>query len=94
MLNKNLLLSPRAAIDTKPELDILADDVKCGHGATVGDLDDEALFYLESRGIPAPEARQMLIAAFAADALDRIENPALRSFLDVHLQRWLAGRAS
>ena len=92
MLNKNLLLSPRAAIDTKPELDILADDVKCGHGATVGDLDDEALFYLESRGLPAPEARQMLIAAFAADALDRVENKDLRAFLDVHAQRWLAGR--
>jgi Fe-S cluster assembly protein SufD len=94
MLNKNLLLSPRAAIDTKPELDILADDVKCGHGATVGDLDDEALFYLESRGLPAPEARQMLIAAFAADALDRVENKDLRAFLDVHAQRWLAGRES
>lgn len=94
MLNKNLLLSPRAAIDSKPELDILADDVKCGHGATVGDLDDAALFYLESRGIPVPEARQMLIAAFAADALDRVENASLREFLDVHLQRWLDGRAS
>ncbi len=94
MLNKNLLLSPRASIDTKPELDILADDVKCGHGATVGDLDDGALFYLESRGIPALEARQMLIAAFAADALDRVENKDLRAFLDVHLQRWLDGRAS
>ena len=94
MLNKNLLLSPRAAIDTKPELDILADDVKCGHGATVGDLDDEALFYLESRGLPAPEARQMLIAAFAADALDRVENKDLRAFLDVHAQRWLKGRES
>lgn len=94
MLNKNLLLSPRASIDTKPELDILADDVKCGHGASVGDLDDAALFYLESRGIPVPEARQMLIAAFAADALDRVENAGLRGFLDVHLQRWLAGRAS
>ena len=94
MLNKNLLLSPRASIDTKPELDILADDVKCGHGATVGDLDDEALFYLESRGIPGQEARQMLIAAFAADALDRVENKDLRAFLDLHLQRWLAGRMS
>jgi Fe-S cluster assembly protein SufD len=88
-LNKNLLLSPRAAVDTKPELEILADDVKCSHGATVGDLDEEALFYLEARGIPAPEARRMLIEAFAADAIDQVENAALRAHLSAHLQRWI-----
>ncbi|MGH7036385.1 MAG: Fe-S cluster assembly protein SufD, partial [Stellaceae bacterium] len=68
-LNKNLLLSPRAAVDTKPELEIFADDVKCSHGATVGDLDETALFYLEARGIPPAEARRMLIEAFAAEAI-------------------------
>ncbi len=88
-LNKNLLLSPRAAVDTKPELEILADDVKCSHGATVGDLDENALFYLEARGIPAPEARRMLIEAFAADAIDRIEHAGLRAHLSAQLQRWL-----
>jgi Fe-S cluster assembly protein SufD len=82
-------LSPRAAVDTKPELEILADDVKCSHGATVGDLDEEALFYLEARGIPAPEARRMLIEAFAADAIDQIENAAMRAHLSAHLQRWI-----
>jgi Fe-S cluster assembly protein SufD len=89
-LNKNLLLSPRANVDTKPELEILADDVKCSHGATVGDLDEEALFYLEARGIPASEARLMLIEAFAADAIDRIEDDlALRAHLLGHVQRRL-----
>ena len=89
-LNKNLLLSPRANVDTKPELEILADDVKCSHGATVGDLDEEALFYLEARGIPAPEARRLLIEAFAADAIDRIEDDvALRAHLSAQVQRWL-----
>jgi Fe-S cluster assembly protein SufD len=89
-LNKNLLLSPRATVDTKPELEILADDVKCSHGATVGDLDEEALFYLEARGIPAPEARRMLIEAFAADAIDQIEDDtALRAHLAAQVQSWL-----
>jgi Fe-S cluster assembly protein SufD len=89
-LNKNLLLSPRANVDTKPELEILADDVKCSHGATVGDLDEQALFYLQARGIPADEARRMLIEAFAADAIDRIEDDtALRAHLLAHVQRWL-----
>jgi Fe-S cluster assembly protein SufD len=89
-LNKNLLLSARANVDTKPELEILADDVKCSHGATVGDLDAEALFYLEARGIPADEARRMLIEAFAADAIDRLEDDtALRAHLLAHVQRWL-----
>jgi Fe-S cluster assembly protein SufD len=89
-LNKNLLLSARATVDTKPELEILADDVKCSHGATVGDLDEDALFYLEARGIPAADARRMLIEAFAADAIDRLEGePALRAHLGAHVQRWL-----
>ncbi len=94
-VNKNLLLSRRAAIDTKPELDILADDVKCSHGATIGDLDEEALFYLRARGIPEDEARRLLIEAFAADALDGVSDAGLKAHLAVHLGRWLAreGRA-
>ena len=93
-LNKNLLLSPRANVDTKPELEILADDVKCSHGATVGDLDEDALFYLEARGIPTAEARRMLIEAFAADAIDRIEDDAaLRAHLASHVARWLGREA-
>lgn len=89
-LNKNLLLSARANVDTKPELEILADDVKCSHGATAGDLDEQALFYLQARGIPAAEARRMLIEAFAADVIDRIEdNTALRAHLLTHVRRWL-----
>ena len=91
-LSKNLLLGARAAIDTKPELEILADDVKCSHGATVGDLDEAALFYLESRGIPANEARRMLVEAFAAEVIERIEDDAaMRAHLGRHVARWLAG---
>lgn len=88
--NKNLLLSPRANVDTKPELEILADDVKCAHGATVGDLDETALFYLRARGIPAAEARRMLIEAFAMDALETVADAAMRDYLAAHLRGWLA----
>ena len=63
-LSRNLILGQRAVIDTKPELEIYADDVKCSHGASVGDLDEAALFYLRARGIPEAEARRMLIEAF------------------------------
>ena len=71
-MNQALLLSPDAEIDTKPELEIFADDVKCSHGATVGELDAEQLFYLRSRGIPDAEARSMLVRAFLAEALDAV----------------------
>jgi Fe-S cluster assembly protein SufD len=86
--NRNLLLSRRAAVDTKPELEILADDVKCSHGATVGDLEEASLFYLRARGIPEAEARRMLVEAFAMDAVERIE-PPLREHVAAHLRRWL-----
>ena len=89
-VNRNLLLSPRAAVDTKPELEILADNVKCSHGATVGDLDEEALFYLRSRGLAAEEARRLLIEAFATETLDRVEDRALHDHLAGHLALWLA----
>ncbi len=79
--NMNLLLSDSARVDTKPQLEILADDVKCTHGATIGQLDDEALFYLKARGIPAESARSLLILAFAGEVLDEIRPETLRESL-------------
>jgi Fe-S cluster assembly protein SufD len=89
--NRNLLLSDRAAVDTKPELEILADDVKCSHGAAVGELDSAMLFYLRARGIGLEEARRLLVEAFALEAVDTVEEPDLRKFLAQHVRRWLAG---
>ncbi|MCC6858363.1 MAG: Fe-S cluster assembly protein SufD [Bryobacterales bacterium] len=85
--NKNLLLSEEASINSKPQLEIYADDVRCTHGATVGQLDADALFYLRSRGIRAEEARNMLIAAFAGGVLDRIRMGALRERLEEMLRQ-------
>ena len=85
-LNRNLLTSPTARVDTKPELTIHADEVKCGHGATVGDLDEAALFYLLSRGIDPAMARHMLIEAFAAEVFD---TAALAPQIDAHARRYL-----
>ncbi|HEY2069186.1 MAG TPA: SufD family Fe-S cluster assembly protein [Rhizomicrobium sp.] len=76
---KGLLLGDRAEIDLKPELEIFADDVKCAHGAAVGDLDPESLFYLRSRGIPEGEARALLMRAFLGDAVDEIADEAIRA---------------
>lgn len=75
--SRNLLLSQRAHVDTKPQLEILADDVKCSHGATVGQLDAEEMFYLRSRGLPESQARNLLTYAFAAEVVDRIALPTL-----------------
>ncbi|MEJ2565731.1 MAG: Fe-S cluster assembly protein SufD [Gammaproteobacteria bacterium] len=80
--NKNLLLSIDAEADTKPELEIYADDVKCSHGATVGQLDADAVFYLRSRGIPEAAARNLLTLAFAQEIIEQVKVPALRSCLD------------
>lgn len=80
-MNKNLLLSDAATVDTKPQLEIFADDVKCSHGATIGRLDAAAMFYLRSRGIDAAEARDILIRAFADEMVERIPIPALREDL-------------
>jgi Fe-S cluster assembly protein SufD len=88
--SRNLLLGRRAVIDTKPELEILADDVKCAHGASVGDLDETALFYLRARGIPFPEARRMLIEGFLREAVDGVEDAAIRDHLQGRLARRLA----
>ena len=80
--NKNLLLSDDATADTKPQLEIYADDVKCTHGATIGQLNDESIFYLRSRGIGTDTARRMLIHAFAGEIIERIQCEAAREELD------------
>ena len=89
-LSRNLVLSPRAAIDTKPELEIYADDVKCSHGAAVGDLDEAALFYLRTRGIGREEARRILIEAFVREVVELVELPAVREHVLSRLARRLA----
>ncbi len=91
--NQNLLLSKNAEVDTKPQLEIYADDVKCSHGATVGQLDDNAVFYLRSRGISDEQARDLLTYAFANDVLSRIEIEPVRRVLEHALsERLLHGR--
>ena len=80
--NRNLLLSDDAVIDTKPQLEIFADDVKCTHGAAIGQLSDEAVFYLRSRGIGAEQARRILIQAFASDVIERIGIEPVRTRLE------------
>lgn len=89
-MNQALLLSPEAEIDAKPQLEIYADDVKCSHGATVGELDADQLFYLRSRGLPVPEARALLIEAFLADALEAVRDEALRAALAGATAAWWA----
>ena len=74
---------------SKPELEIFADDVVCGHGSTAGQLDEDMLFYLRARGDPEAEARSLLIAAFVGEALDKIENEALRAALEEKVAAWL-----
>lgn len=92
--NKNLLLSPQAEIDTQPVLEIHADEVQASHGATVGQLDEGALFYLRSRGMPAAEARAMLTHAFCRETLDAVPLPALREWLGALLLRRLPAGAA
>jgi Fe-S cluster assembly protein SufD len=78
--NKNVLLSDEAHVNTKPQLEIFANDVKCSHGATTGQLDEEALFYLRSRGIGKAEAKAMLTHAFAADVLENIKHEEIKEY--------------
>lgn len=87
MGHHGLILSDGAEIDAKPELEIFADDVSCAHGNTVGALDEDALFYIRSRGVPLDQARAMLVEAFSQEVIDRIETEALREVA----QAWLAG---
>jgi Fe-S cluster assembly protein SufD len=94
MMTQALLLSDRAEADNKPELEIFADDVQCGHGATAGALDDELKFYLMARGIPAAEAEALLIQAFLGEAIEGIEHAGLREALMDQVAAWLKARAS
>lgn len=87
---KGLLLARSATINAKPELEIFADDVKCAHGATVGELDRAALFYLESRGVSPEEGRALLTRAFVADALERIGDEAVRAAFYADAEGWFA----
>jgi len=87
-MNQALLLSPDAEIDAKPELEIFADDVKCSHGATVGELEADQLFYLRSRGIGDAEARSILVRAFLAEALDAVANDTIRGGLEIAVEGW------
>jgi len=90
MKSQAILLSPQAQMNAKPELEIFADDVACGHGATIGSLDPEQLFYLQARGIPRAEAESMLLEAFGREAIDRIEDQRLIEPLREALGAWLA----
>lgn len=88
--NHNLLLSPDSEVDTKPELEIYADDVKCTHGATIGQLDTEALFYLRARGIEKSLAMELLTYAFADDVFNKVEHPPIQKYLELRAGRHVA----
>jgi Fe-S cluster assembly protein SufD len=90
--SKNLLLSQHAQINTKPQLDICADDVRCAHGASIGQLDQEAMFYLKTRGVDERAGRQILIRGFAAEIVDRVHIPAIREQLETLLDEWFEVR--
>ena len=93
MTNNNLLLGRLSEVDTKPQLEIYADDVKCSHGATVGRIDDEQLFYLRARGISGEDAQQMIIFAFAAELTEAISDDALRDVVIKRIAERLIGAA-
>lgn len=80
--NRNILLTDKATVNTKPQLEIWADDVKCSHGCTTGQLDEEAVFYLQSRGISKESAQAMMLYAFAGEVLDNVKDPAIKKYLD------------
>ena len=86
---RGLLLHRTATVNLKPELEIFADDVKCAHGATVGELDARALFYMQTRGLPRPRAQALLTRAFVADALGRIGDETVRAAFEADADRWL-----
>ncbi len=92
-LSRTLLLADRAQIDTKPELEILADDVKCSHGASIGDVDAQQMFYMQARGIPAAEARRLLLSGFAHEVVTAVPEGALRDHVEAFVEGWLAGGA-
>jgi Fe-S cluster assembly protein SufD len=87
--NNNVLLSDKATINTKPQLEIWADDVKCSHGCTIGQLDEEAIFYLRSRGISEDKARAMILRAFAREVIDKIEYAGLKEYVEREIRKRL-----
>lgn len=89
-ISQALLLDETSQFLGKPELEIYADDVKCSHGSTTGAIDETALFYLRSRGVPVEEARSLLVLSFLADAIEEIEDAALKETIVAELERWLA----
>ncbi|MCH7938213.1 MAG: Fe-S cluster assembly protein SufD [Candidatus Marinimicrobia bacterium] len=90
--NRNLMLSDNALVHTNPQLEIYANDVRCTHGSTVGQLEEEALFYLRTRGLAVPEAQRLLIDGFAEEVLALVNNPALRDSLERTVQAWITAR--
>lgn len=88
--NRNLLLSDEAQIDTKPQLEIHANDVKCTHGATIGQIDEDALFYLRARGLAETSARNLLVSAFAGEVLQRMKVEPIRKHLEALVTQWLS----
>ena len=94
MKSDTLLLSDGATMNNKPELEIFADDVVCGHGATCGALDDELLFYLKSRGLPQIEAERLLLQAFLGQAIETVAHEGLREALVGLVEGWLAARGT
>jgi Fe-S cluster assembly protein SufD len=91
--NRNLLLSDEAQIDTKPQLEIYADDVKCTHGATIGQIDETALFYLRSRGIDEQGARRLLLLAFAGECMERMKAGPARDHVEGLVKEYVFGVA-
>jgi Fe-S cluster assembly protein SufD len=87
--NRNLLLTDEAQMDSKPQLEIYADDVKCTHGATVGQLDDDAIFYLRARGVPQDTARTLLLFGFAGENLERMRQAPIRDYIENLVTEWL-----
>jgi Fe-S cluster assembly protein SufD len=93
MMTRALLLSDEAEADNKPELEIFADDVSCGHGATAGALDESLLFYLKARGLPEKQAQALLIQAFVGEAIEQIADDGLREHVIGIAERWLERRS-
>ena len=94
MMARAMMLSPGVEFDSKPELEIYADDVVCGHGSTVAEIDEDLMFYCQARGIPADEARAMLVESFIGEAIERVDHEALRVVLTKTAIGWLNARTT
>jgi Fe-S cluster assembly protein SufD len=89
--NKNLLLSQDAIMNSNPQLEIYTDDVKCSHGSTTGALEEDALFYIQSRGLDEASARELLVRGFASEIIDLISNDEIRDHVIDHFDQWING---